>query len=285
MQASSFMATFSDGATGFVYRWSADGPAKAVVQIVHGLAEHAARYGRAAQALTAAGYTVYAQDLRGHGRTAATPADLGYFAAPDGWNRCEADLWEVNRRIAADHPGLPIILLGHSLGSFLVQHFISEHGEALAGAVLSGSDGKPPAILPLGRAVARFERWRLGARGRSRVLHALLFGAFNKSFTPARTPFDWLSRDTAEVDAYIADPLCGFASSVQLAIDMFDALADIANPARQARILRRHAGPGRHQYRAVARRLSRRRDRQRHGPFLPQGTPRNAERDQSCRGY
>jgi alpha-beta hydrolase superfamily lysophospholipase len=122
--------------------------------------------------------------------------------------------------VASEHPGLPIVLLGHSLGSFMTQYFISEHGETLAAAVLLGSNGKPLPIAAVGLLLARLERLRLGQRGHSLVMQALFFGAFNKPFEPARTPFDWLSRDNAEVDKYIADPLCGFESTVQLYIDV-----------------------------------------------------------------
>ena len=239
MQASTFTLPGAGGAQLFVYRWLPEGAPKAVVQIAHGLAEHAGRYARLAEGLTGAGYAVYADDHRGHGRTAPTPGDLGFFAERGGWQSCVDDLWLLNRRIAADHPGLKIVLLGHSMGSFLVQQFISEHGDALAGAVLSGSGGKPSPLAAAGRLVARIERLRLGARGKSALIHALSFAAFNKPFEPARTPFDWLSRDPAEVDKYAADPLCGFRASVQLWIDLLDALADIARPERQARIPKR----------------------------------------------
>ncbi len=125
------------------------------------------------------------------------------------------------------------------MGSFMAQHFISEHGEALAGAVLSGSGGKPSPLAIAGRLIARIERLRLGARGRSGLLHAFSFGAFNKPFEPARTPFDWLSRDRAEVDKYVADPLCGFRASVQLWIDLLDALGEVTSAQRQALIPKR----------------------------------------------
>jgi alpha-beta hydrolase superfamily lysophospholipase len=198
--------------------------------------EHAGRYARVAEALTGAGYAVYANDHRGHGRTARTPAELGLFAERDGWTKCVEDLWLLNRRIASEHPSVPIVLMGHSLGSFMVQYFVSEHGEALAAAILSGSNGKPPPIAPVGLFLARLERLRLGQRGHSPLMHALFFGPFNKPFAPARTPFDWLSRDNAEVDKYIADPLCGFESTVQLYIDVLQAARETTKPSRRARI-------------------------------------------------
>jgi alpha-beta hydrolase superfamily lysophospholipase len=236
VQSSSFTLAAPDGAAVFVYRWLADAPPKAAVQVAHGLAEHAGRYARLAAALTDAGYAVYADDHRGHGRSVRAPEDLGFFAERGGWRKCVDDLWRLNRRIAAEHPGLPIVLLGHSMGSFMVQQLISEHGDALAGVVLSGSGGKPSPLAAAGRLVARIERLRLGPRGQSRLVHTLSFGAFNKPFEPARTPFDWLSRDPSEVDKYVADPLCGFTASIQLWIDLLDALAEIASPLRQSHI-------------------------------------------------
>ena len=209
------------------------------MQIVHGLAEHAGRYARLAHALTDASYAVHAHDLRGHGRTAKHESDLGYFADRDGWRKCLDDVRAVRRAVAAQHSGLPLILLGHSMGSFLVQQLMEEDGDGLAGAVLSGSGGKPSPLANAARLVARIERLRLGKRGRSALINGFSFGAFNKPFEPARTKFDWLSRDPAEVAKYVADPLCGFAASVQLWIDLLDALGEIARPARQARILKR----------------------------------------------
>jgi alpha-beta hydrolase superfamily lysophospholipase len=234
--SSTFSFASSDGAAINIRRWLGDAPPKAVVQIAHGLAEHAGRYHRLALTLTAAGYAVYAHDHRGHGLSAPGAAGLGYFGERGGWRKVVDDLWQLNRRIAGDHPGLPIVLLGHSMGSFMAQQLISEEGDALAGVVLSGSSGKPPPLAVIGRLIARLERLRLGPRGRSALIHALAFGAFNKPFMPARTPFDWLSRDPAEVDKYVDDPLCGFVATVQLWIDLLDALAEVARPARQARI-------------------------------------------------
>lgn len=237
MVGSTFTLEMPDGVSVFIYRWLPNAPPEAVVQIVHGLAEHAARYARLAEALSSRHYAVYANDLRGHGRTAKTMADLGFFAERDGWNACVEDLWRINRWIAGCHPGLPIVLLGHSMGSFLAQQFISEHGGGVSGAVLSASNGSPPPVLAaIGRWLAWLERLRLGARGRSALMHALFFATFNRPFRPARTPFDWLSRDAAEVDKYLADPLCGFGSTTQLYVDLIAGLTEIAKPGRQARI-------------------------------------------------
>ena len=223
MPASEFELRADDGQSLLARRWLPEGRPRAIVQIAHGLTEHSRRYARLAAALNAAGYGVYVAEMRGHGPSAPA-ADLGHFADEGGWEKVVGDLWTLNRLIAAEQPGTPIIFLGHSLGSFLGRGFIAEHSDALAGAALSGSSGKPPAIATLGRLIARAERLRLGKRGKSDPLFAMWFGDFNKPFRPARTAFDWLSRDEREVDAYVADPLCGFPFTTQLAIDVLDAL-------------------------------------------------------------
>jgi alpha-beta hydrolase superfamily lysophospholipase len=122
------------------------------------------------------------------------------------------------------------------MGSLMAQHFICEHGEVLSGVVLAGSNGRPAWGNRTMRFIAWAERLRLGPRGRSTLVHCLAFGPFNRQFEPVRTDADWLSRDSAEVDKYLADQLCRFRPALQLWIDLLDALHEIAKPARQARI-------------------------------------------------
>jgi len=235
MAADAFYFEARDGARLFVRRWLPEGRVRAIVQIVHGLAEHSGRYQDFAEALNRAGVGAYAGDLRGHGRSAEGGA-LGFFAPKEGWRRCLDDLADLNRHVASVHPATPIILFGHSMGSFLAQNFVAERGDRLAGAIFSGSNGRPPAIAALGRLIARIERLRLGPKGKSALLKSMWFGAFNKPFEPARTVFDWLSRDPAAVDAYVADPLCGFDFTTQLAVDVLDALPSMLAPENVARI-------------------------------------------------
>jgi alpha-beta hydrolase superfamily lysophospholipase len=235
MPGSEFEFRADDGQTLLARSWLPGAPPRAAVQIAHGLAEHSGRYARLAATLNAAGYAVYANDHRGHGPKTA-PVDLGHFADEGGWAKVVDDLWTLNRLIAKEQPGTPVVFLGHSLGSFLGREFIAEHSDALAGAALSGSSGKPPAIATLGRLIARAERLRLGKRGKSQLIFQMWFGDFNKPFKPARTPFDWLSRDENEVDAYIADPFCGFPFTTQLAIDVLDALPHVTSPESLAAI-------------------------------------------------
>jgi alpha-beta hydrolase superfamily lysophospholipase len=168
--ASTFTLTTPDSVDLFTYYWLPIEKPKAVVQIAHGLAEHAGRYARLADALTSVGYAVYANDHRGHGRTVKSADDLGFFAERDGWRKCVDDLWRLNRHVIAKHPGLPIVLLGHSMGSTLAEQFMGDHGDELAGVVLSGANGKPTVLAKVGGAITRAERIRLGARGRSKLV-------------------------------------------------------------------------------------------------------------------
>jgi alpha-beta hydrolase superfamily lysophospholipase len=238
MRADTFRYRAEDAKELFVRSWLPDeGVApKAVVHVAHGMAEHGARYARFAEALTKAGFAVYAHDHRGHGQTAAGPEELGFLAPAGGFHRAVQDLIELVAHEKGRHPGLPAFLFAHSMGSFFAQAFMIEAGSALRGVVLSGSSGKPNLLASAGRLVARLERARLGPKGRSKLLTKLSFDAFNKAFAPNRTGFDWLSRDAAEVDAYVADPLCGFMVTTQLWVDVLDGTAQIAEPARQARI-------------------------------------------------
>ena len=236
MQSSSFTLDTADGFPVHVHRWLPDGEVKAVAQIAHGLAEHAGRYEHVAEALTAAGYAVYADDHRGHGRTIRQDQDRGFFAEERGWATVLDDLHRLTERARADHPGVPALLLGHSMGSFLTQQYLFTFPDSIAGAALSGSNGPAGVLADVGAVVARAERLRLGKRGRSNLLHTMSFGAYNKPFEPARTEYDWLSRDPAEVDAYIADPECGWVATTQLWIDLLGGLRVIAQADRVATI-------------------------------------------------
>ena len=235
MKSVDFTFQTIDGANIHVNGWAVEEP-KAIVHVFHGMAEYGARYARLAQALATAGYTTYAHDHRGHGKSVPEGTAAGHMADSDGWNRIVEDAHGVNRDIAKRHPGVPIIVFGHSMGSFVVQQLLFERPNDMVAAALSGSNGKPPAIAMVGKLVARIERARVGKRSPSPVMQKLTFGEYNKPFSPARTEFEWLSRDPEEVDKYVADPLCGFAVSTQVWIDMLRALDRIADPSNVAKV-------------------------------------------------
>ncbi len=207
------------------------GQVRGVMQICHGMAEHGGRYERLARRLIADGFAVAAADMRGHGLTAGP---RGHLADRDGWRLAVDDVALLAGELNREFPSLPLFLFGHSMGSFIVQDALTSHAGRWRGAILSATSGRPPALAVLGRLLARFERMRLGPRGTSALMRRMSFDDFNRAFRPNRTAFDWLSRDEAEVDAYIADPFCGFDCTVQLWIDMLDALGGLSRPERLA---------------------------------------------------
>ncbi|MGE0152822.1 MAG: lysophospholipase [Reyranellaceae bacterium] len=225
-----------DGRELAAYRWRPNGAPRALLFIAHGMAEHAARYGEFAAALADRGILVQAHDHRGHGRTARSAEELGFFAEENGWQRVVDDVKEHLAAARQRHPDLKIVLFGHSMGSFVAQQILYETPGLVDAAILSGSNGKPLRLASVGRLVARLERLRLGKHGRSKLLTGLSFGPFNKRFAPNRTEFDWLSRDAAQVDAYVADPLCGFACTTQFWIDLLDALPELARQKNRDRV-------------------------------------------------
>lgn len=237
MESSTTSVTATDGTAVFVHRWLPDGDARGVVVVAHGMAEHSARYARLAEALTAAGYAVHAPDHRGHGRTASA-TDHGYFADREGWGAVVADLRAVIADARAEHAGLPVFLLGHSMGSFLSRSLVVEDSSGLAGLVLSGTAGDPGLLGKVGAAVAAGEARLRGRRHQSALMDKLAFGQYNAAFKPTRTDFDWLSRDPDEVDAYVADPLCGNTFTSGFFVDLLGGLAGINDPKKVARVRR-----------------------------------------------
>ena len=234
----SFQLTADDETQIHVHAWVPVGEIRGCVQFVHGMQEHGGRYARPAAALNAAGYAVYAEDHRGHGATARLAGDLGYFGDEAGFGLVVSDLHRLHQHMGDSHSGLPRFMVGHSMGALATQGYLARYGEGLAGACLSGPVAGSGRALAAGLWVARAERLRLGRRGRSALLGSLGRAGFNRAFKPTRTEFDWLSRDPAEVDAYIADPLCGFPFTVQGWIDILEAAIASQDPAQHARIER-----------------------------------------------
>ncbi len=190
-----------DGSRVRYRRWLPDGDVRGTVQLVHGASEHSGRYGRLAAALTGRGYGVWAMDLRGHGRTAESTG-VGRFGGL-GVDTVLDDVDALHLVMDDQHPGLPRVLLGHSMGSIIALAAAERNGSDLAGLALSGPIGVAPHLADTVTALEE----AVAAGAADHALDAL--GPFNEAFEPARTRYDWLSRDPAEVDAYVADPLSG----------------------------------------------------------------------------
>ncbi len=218
----------SDGHKIFVYNWRPDGDnrVKGIVQIAHGMAETAYRYNRFAKRLVEQGYIVYANDHRGHGKTAASLDEVGYIG-PDGFNRMVEDMKELTQFIQnKENSDLPLFLFGHSMGSFLSQRYISLYGNSIQGVILSGTSGSQGPILNIGIGIAKREIAKNGPKARSPRLNDLSFGSYNKKFEPSRTEFDWLTRDEKEVDKYMEDPYCGGIFTTSFYYDFFKGLKE-----------------------------------------------------------
>lgn len=218
-----------------IHRWDVARPRR-LVHVVHGMAEHGARYARFAAALTHAGCVVWAHDHRGHGLHPAPRVGLGHFADTNGWRGLVDDAWAVSCALQAEYPGVPLVLFAHSMGSLVGQVLLGEHGKAYDAVILSGTTGPPGAAEAVARAVARVQRRVLGAQAAGTWLHRLVFGTYNRQFAPTRTDMDWLSRDAAEVDAYLADPLCGVPLTAQAWLDVLQATASLGHAAHLQRI-------------------------------------------------
>jgi alpha-beta hydrolase superfamily lysophospholipase len=205
------------GTTVAAYRWEPEAAPRAVVQVTHGMGEHALRYADLAGYLTDRGYVVYAQDHRGHGQTTASDDELGRIGA-DGWTELVGDIDRMRRRAREEHPDVPLVLLGHSMGSFAAQQYVLDHSGDIDALVLTGT-----AVLDLLEPSLDLDR-------------PLDLSMFNAPFAPARTDYDWLSRDEAQVDRYVADPRCGFGLDVDAGRQMFVSARQLADPERLGRI-------------------------------------------------
>lgn len=236
--ASEFYFPSSDGRTLIhVNQWTPlGGPAAGVVQIAHGVAEYGARYEPFARFLCGHGFAVVANDHLGHGKSLVEDCPMVYFGDENGWRHAVEDMEELRRRTAKVFPGVPYFLFGHSMGSFLSRTHLIRYPGRLDGCVLCGTGHMSPALIAGGKLIAGREIRRLGRKAYSAKADQLAFGAYNKPFAPNRTRFDWISASEANVDAYIADPLCGGDTTLGLFRDMLGGLGIITKQANIERM-------------------------------------------------
>lgn len=208
-----------------------EGRPRAVLQMTHGMVEYIGRYEELARFLAGQGIAAVGHDHLGHGGTAATKEDYGYFGRPDGNRLLLDDIFAVTRWAKAlpALAGLPWFLLGHSMGSFYARQYLCEHGGELSGAILMGTGWQPRAAALAGRALchllAAFKGWHY----RSKLVDGMAFGSYNRSFAPARTSKDWLNRDGREVDRYLADERCSFRFTLNGYDSLFTGLARLCD--------------------------------------------------------
>ena len=206
-----------------------DSKPRAVVQIAHGIAEHIDRYRPFMEFLADNGFVAAGNDHLGHGKSIRVPEEQGFFAEKDGWWRVVDDMDKLHDIMANEYPELPYVLFGHSMGSFLTRTYLIKHPDKYDGVILSGTGHQSPALVLGGNAAASVMAKLNGAMGDGAKLDSLAFGTYLNKIENPRTKFDWLSRDTEQVDKYIADPLCGFVGKIGLYRDMMQGIKFITD--------------------------------------------------------
>ena len=207
--------------------WEPEGVAvRAVLQICHGVAEHIARYDGFARALNEQGIVVAGHDHLGHGKSLPEGGTPVYFGQGNTWNTVVDDIYVLHQRLKQRYPDVPLCIMGHSMGSFLARSYAARHGDDIDAFVFCGTAGHNP-VMPIAKLIANAEIKRTGGNVPSKKLDLLAFGAYNKPFEQ-RTTFDWLSANQANVDRYIADPLCGFTFTAAAFRDLFTGLSEVS---------------------------------------------------------
>lgn len=213
-----------------VCTWPCEAAPRAALLVVHGMSEHIRRYDEFARFLNGRGILVVGMDNASHGQSRRADGPKGYFGPSRGWDNLIADIHALRQSVEAENPGLPLLLMGHSMGSFLARAYAARHGEGIRAFIFMGTAGPNP-VLPLGKWLAEREIRRTGGALPSPSLEKLSTGAYNTPFKPNRTAFDWLSRDEARVDAYVADADCGFPFTAAGYRDLFQGLLEISEKA------------------------------------------------------
>ncbi|MGL6202659.1 MAG: alpha/beta fold hydrolase [Lachnospiraceae bacterium] len=211
----------------YVEIWTPKGTPRAVIQIVHGMAEHIGRYADFAAYLVEHGCAVVMNDQVGHGQSIRDEASRGYFGEKDGGKNLLLDINHLHERAVSEFPDVPMVLLGHSMGSFLARAYAASYPQDFDKYIFSGTAGHNP-LLGLGRIIAKIERKRNGAMKPSELLNKMSFGSNNKAFKPIRTASDWLTSDEKIVDAFVKDPLCGFTFTAEAMSDLFEVMRSVS---------------------------------------------------------
>jgi len=214
----------------YVRQWLPDFSPIGVVQICHGVSEHISRYDKFAQFLASKGFVVAGEDHLGHGKSVSDPKNQGYFGEHGGWELVVGDMRKLYERLREQYFSLPIFIFGHSIGSFLTRTYIIRYHDGPDGVILSGTGQQGSLKLNAGISIANGMIKKNGSTFKNKRLASLLFSIYNRHFKPNLTPFDWLTRDGAEIDEFRSDPDCGFVPSAALFRDMMTGIKYISSP-------------------------------------------------------
>ena len=217
-------------------RYLPQGDIKGILQIAHGMAEFIERYEPFACYLAERGILVTGNDHLGHGESVQSPEDYGYCARSKANAAVLEDLHTLTEITRETYPGIPYVLMGHSMGSFYVRQFLCEYGRELDGAIIVGTGNQPEYLARAGKVVCASLAHAKGWRYRSTFVNKMAFGKYNERFEPARTPFDWLTRDPAVVDAYVADERTGFLFTLNGFYTMFTGISRMNSKRRLSQI-------------------------------------------------
>lgn len=219
-------------------RYTPDGEedVRCVVQIVHGMSEYVERYEEFAEYLTSKGIVVTGEDHMGHGKSVGKDGKFGYFCEQDPATVLVRDVHRLKKATQAIYPNVPYILMGHSMGSFIARNYMFRYGTGITGTIIMGTGMPDKKLMAVSKAVAGMQKAFLGSRHVSELINKLAFGKYNAEIPNSRTDFDWLSRDTARVDRYIADPLCGFTFTVNGFATLFELIMRLHQPENLERI-------------------------------------------------
>ena len=202
--------------------WAPEGEPVAILQIVHGMAEHIERYADFAEFMAKNGVLVAGNDHIGHGKSSDSN-DWGYLGPKNLWEDVVEDVEILRKMLDKKYPGVPHFILGHSMGSFITRLFLAKYGKGLKGAVVMGTAGENKAAGAGSALISMIIRFK-GERHISKIVTNMAFGSYLERIPNARTPYDWLSRDEAVVDKYMADPACGFLFTAAGYADLFQFL-------------------------------------------------------------
>lgn len=214
----------------FAISWKPDNEKiKGIVQIVHGMAEHCIRYKAFAEFLISKGYAVYTHDHRGHGKSVSGNEQRGFFDDKDGFQKVVQETHKVTEFVKKNEGDVPLVILGHSMGSFITRRYIQLYDEDISAAVISGTGDSQGAIGVLGKLIAQTISKFKGKTYQSKLLNDMSFGSYNKQFKPVRTEMDWLSRDEKQVDFYVNDEACGFICSAGFYVDLLTGIEMVSS--------------------------------------------------------
>ena len=203
----------------------ASGKIRGVVQLAHGMIDYVGRYGFLAEFLTANGYVFAGNDHLGHGKTAASDSDFGYFADEDGILCVLRDLHTMNKHLRDTYPGVPVVLMGHSMGSFLSRLYVERHPHSVSAHIIHGTGGPNP-LLPFGKALVKWKTLFHGRRYRSKTIAKLAFSGYNSRFDKSEGMIAWLTRDGATVSGRYDDKFANFIFTVSAYGELFKMLGD-----------------------------------------------------------